>query len=325
MSTSQYTTKTSQTKAWMVIVNPAAGAGAVKSQWPKIKQELRIQKIEFSYLLSKYPKHILKLVKKAMEEGYKHFIGVGGDGTMNEIVNAILLNSGRANVIDFKIASIPAGTGNDWIKTHQIKNDIKLSIDYIKKNLTRFHDVGVIDLGGSGPDNTVLKYFINIAGIGFNTLVIEQTNEITKKIVRSKHNYLLGLIISLFKFKPPKLLLTIDDKSAEKFYFAVNAGICNYNGGGMKIVPHAKFDDGLLAVTIIEKISKWKVISNFFNLFDGSFIKNPEVSTIHAERMVVSSDNFFGIEMDGELLGNTRFVTINTLSKAIQVISAHEA
>lgn len=303
----------------MVIVNPAAGAGYGKKVWPKIKDELIFQKIQFEYCIAEYEKHIVKIVGERITSGYKKFVGVGGDGTLNEIVNGIFQKTGANETGGFVIGVIPVGTGNDWIKTHGIRKNLKEAINYIKKDRSKHHDIGQIIYQ---KDNEMLNtYYLNIAGIGFNAMVVKNTKTVSNLLFKGRYNYIVALIISLLKFKSSNLSVNIDQKIIDNCYFTINVGVCKYNGGGMKTVPHASFNDGKLSLTLVEKISKLKVISNFFNLFNGSFIRNKEVTTISTDQVTISARTPFGVEMDGELLGETKLITFKNMSKAIRVVS----
>ena len=79
--------------------------------------------------------------------------------------------------------------------------------------------------------------------------------------------------------------------------FAMSIAICKFNGGGMMIAPHAIYNDGLLSLTLVEKISRLKVLKNFFRLFDGSFVKNKEVKTFDTRKLSVAAKCSFGVEM----------------------------
>ena len=322
MSSHQYNTKTLKTEIWFVIVNPVAAGGRGKYIWPKIKKELLFQKIEFNFCFSDYERHTILLTKNALQKGYRKILGVGGDGTLNEIVNGIFGNGDATDPGNVTVAVIPAGTGNDWIRSHHISKKYRKAIENLQTNRTLLQDIGKINMITERGQLT--HYYLNIAGVGFNASVVKNTRLISQKAFQSRYNYLLALIMSLFGYKPVDLVITTDQSDELKLsVFAMSIAICKFNGGGMMIAPHAKYDDGLLSLTVVRKISKMKVIRNFFKLFDGSFIKNKEIETLNTQKISVAADDAFGVEMDGELLGETKLVTFENLSGKLRVISGN--
>ena len=299
-----------------------AASGRGKNIWPKIKKELAIQKIEFNFCFSDYEQHTILLTKEALQEGYRQILGVGGDGTLNEIVNGIFGNGGAVDPGDVTIAVIPAGTGNDWIKSHRISHRYKEAIENLQANRTLLQDIGRINMVTATGKLT--RYYLNIAGVGFNAAVVKNTRLISKKAFQGRYNYLLALIISLVGYKPVDLEITTDHVERWKLsVFALNIAICKFNGGGMMIAPHARYDDGLLSLTVVKKIGRLKVIRNFFRLFDGSFIEDKKIETLDTQKIALSAGDAFGVEMDGELLGETKLITFENLPGKLRVISGN--
>ena len=324
MSDPQYNTKSLKTKAWFVIVNPTAAGGKGKNIWSKIKKELIIQKIECNFYFSEYEQHTILLAKNAVNEGYRKLLGVGGDGTLNEIVNGIFQNEKNVSSRDITIACIPMGTGNDWIKSHGISNRYREAIGQVKNGKTVLQDIGKISVI-TGHGNLVHFYYLNIAGIGFNASVVNNTKLISRKVFTTKYNYLLALVMSLIGYKVVNVEMMAGNLIPEKKIaaFAINIGICKYNGGGMMMVPHARYDDGLLSLTVVKEISRLKVIRNFFKLLDGSFIRKREVETLNTAKVTISARNAFGIEMDGEFVGKSKLITLENLGKKLSVVTGN--
>ncbi|MDN5216715.1 diacylglycerol kinase family lipid kinase [Fulvivirgaceae bacterium BMA12] len=324
LSDPQYNTKSLKTKAWLVIVNPAAAGGKGKNIWPRIKKELIIQKIEFNFYFSEYAQHTILLAKNAVEKGCRKLLGVGGDGTLNEMVNGIFQNEENVDSRDVTIACIPVGTGNDWTKSHGIGNSYREAIGHVKKNRVVLQDIGKVSMT-RGNGDLARYYYLNIAGIGFNASVVKNTKLISAKLFQSKYNYLLALVMSLIGYKVATVAMTTDDMLTDKqiVAFAINIGICRYNGGGMMMVPHARYDDGLLSLTVVKKINRLKIIRNFFRLFDGSFIRKKEVETLNTPKVTISADSPVGVEMDGELAGKSKLITFENLEKKLSVVTGN--
>ena len=322
MSSHQYNTKSLKTKTWFVIVNPVAAGGRVRNRWRKIKKELLIQEIEFDFCFSNYERHTILLTKNALQNGYRKILGVGGDGTLNEIVNGIFGHETIPDPSEVTVGVIPAGTGNDWIRSHNISKQYKEAIKNLRTNRTLLQDIGKISM--TTEKGAFTHYYLNIAGIGFNASVVKNTRLISGKSFHGQYYYLLAMIISLIRYRPVDLV--IDTGVSDEWrlsVFAMSIAICKFNGGGMMMAPHARYDDGLLSLTVVGKINKLNVIRNFFKLFDGSFINNKEVKIVNTQKLSVVAPESFGVEMDGELLGETKLITFENLSGKLRVISGN--
>ena len=153
---------------WYVIVNPTSGNGTPKRKWKKIISSLDSHHLLYTFIFSEYVHHEKELIQQALKEGYRKFICVGGDGTLHQVVNSIM-NQKRVNFSDIKVAIIPMGTGNDWVKTYNIPTNISKAISIIKREKTIHQDIGYLELLN---DNKKV-YFNNLAGLGFDGFVIK--------------------------------------------------------------------------------------------------------------------------------------------------------
>ena len=163
--------------SFFIVVNPRSGNSNFKKSWEKITYILKLKNINFSYSFTEYRKHEVILVDKAIEQGYRNIISVGGDGTLHHVVNGIMKQR-YIKTSKIKLGVIPLGTGNDWIRTYNIPNSIEKSIDVILKNTTVLQDIGCITLL-----NGKKEYFNNLAGTGYDGYVVKNLNYL-KKIVR---------------------------------------------------------------------------------------------------------------------------------------------
>ena len=318
MSNSQDTTKNNNSQQWFVIVNPAAASGKARRLWNAIKQELDATNIDYVFEFTTHKSHAIELVQQAIGSGKRNFIAVGGDGTLNEVVNGIFSQRDIATN-EITIAIIPIGTGNDWIKTHKIKQGYKEAIGIIKKSRIRLHDVGRLTYLSDNKD--VIKYFINVAGFGFDAAVVKKSTILGEKGLKGKHGYIIGMLMVMMRYKEQVIRLKTSGNDMEKDVFNLNIGICCFNGGGMMVVPHADFDDGMLAMTLVEKISRFKIIRKFLTLFSGAFVKLDEVTTSKSEAFSLHSETDMEFEVDGEMIGSSKVIDISILPQSIRVIS----
>lgn len=303
---------------WFIIVNPNAGKRKGEKDWLEIAALLTAAGIRFVNVFTEHRGHAVMLTRKYIENGYRNIIVVGGDGTLNEVVNGIFT---QAHVPGDKIvlAMIPVGTGNDWCRMYNIPGDYKQAIKLITKRKLFIQDTGIIKyISSEGFEKT--RYFINMAGMGFDALVAKKTNN-QKDLGKSNPlSYVVNILSSLFLYTITKVTILLDNENIASDIFSMSVGICQYNGGGMKQAPDALPDDGLFDMTLIKPIGKFKIIRNIIKLFDGSFTRLPEVSTYRSSKIIIHSEPPMFMEADGESLGHTPFV-FNILPQSLYVVS----
>lgn len=303
---------------WFVIVNPNAGKRKGEKDWLEIAAQLTAEGIEYTNVFTEHRGHAVMLTRKFIENGYRKIIVVGGDGTLNEVVNGIFT---QAHVPTNKVtlAMIPVGTGNDWCRMFNIPADYRQAIQVIKKNKIFAQDTGIIKYISS-EETEITRYFINMAGMGFDALVAKKTNKQKDLGKSNPMSYVVNILSSLFLYTFTKVSILLDNEKVSSDIFSMSVGICQYNGGGMKQAPDALPDDGLFDLTLIKPIGKLKIIRNIIKLFDGSFTRLPEVSTYRSSKIIIHSDPPMFMEADGESLGHTPFV-FTILPQSLNVVS----
>lgn len=305
-------------KKWLVIINPNAGSGKGGKDWPVIHRLLKERGLQFSYKFSEYHGHVIPLVRDHILQGYRYFIAVGGDGTINEVVNGIFMQD-EAPTADITLGAITIGTGNDWGRMFGIPHNYSKAIDVIAGCKTLLQDAGTVEYQlGNLTDS---RFFINIAGLGFDALVAKRTNILKQKGRGNALSYMLTLAQGLFRFRHNQSQITVDNArhTINTDLFSMNVGICQYNGGGMKQVPNAIPDDGLFDLTIISKMRKIAVVMHLRKLYKGTHLKLPFVSTMRASSVTVDSPSKIWLEADGESLGHTP-MKFEIIPRSIRVI-----
>ena len=164
----------SMLNSFFIVINPSSGNTNFKKSWETITHFLKLKKINFSYSFTEYRKHEVILVDKAIKQGYRNIISVGGDGTLHHVVNGIMKQR-YIKTSKIKLGVIPLGTGNDWIKTYGIPLSIKKSINIIISNKTIYQDIGYINM----LDNKI-EYFNNLAGIGYDGYIVNKLTSLKK-------------------------------------------------------------------------------------------------------------------------------------------------
>ncbi len=303
-------------ETWHIILNPHAGSG--KGQYDKDKIIRLVQKsgLKFNLSISEYPGHAVLIAKELAKQGMSHFIVAGGDGTLNEVVNGFF--NGKGTISDkIVVGIIPVGTGNDWIKTFGIPDDYQAAINIIKLRHKVMQDVGEIHYLKN--DGDIKRYFVNIAGFGFDAMVATEANKLKAKGIKGFRIYIQSLLSSFFVFKPLQTTITIDGENFERNLFSISIGIGKYNGGGMMQVPDANPTQGIFHITIISKIGILGILRNLIGLYDGTFIRDRRVSTHTGKEITIQANTTLPGEADGESLGDSNY-SIRILPHKLNVI-----
>ena len=311
---------------WLVVVNPQASVGKARRDWPDIKHILEEEGCDFDYVFTERIGHGVEITKQHMENhGYHKLMAVGGDGTINEVVNGIFSQK-RFNTNEVTLGVIPVGTGNDWGRMFEYPNDYHKIVKILKAGKPFMHDIGRVSYQSN--DGMTERYFINTAGIGFDQVVAAKTNYMKMQGKGGKINYLWSLITCFFSYKIVPVKITMDDDMIfNDMVFSLSLGNCRYTGGGFMQTPKALPDDGCLDLTIIRNIPIFKAIRNIPNLYNGSFVdKLKEVSSYRGKKIIIESKNnkTLPIETDGEILGNAPF-EFSVIPQALQVIVKQNA
>ncbi len=297
-----------------LIANPVSGNGKAKKDWSKIEALLTKQAIQFDFGFTEKPRHEQELVQKAIGKGYRKFIVLGGDGTLNETINGIfhqteVLTSG------ISVGAIPIGTGNDWCRMHRIPGNYEKAIEIIKAGKTFAHDVGVV----SSPERGTKHFFIIMAGLGYDGFVAHKMNEGRTGTRGGMLAYYAGMLKYLFNYEPVEATISIDGNKISGRLLTACVAITKYNGGGMMQAPFAVANDGLFDITVIRDMGKLEMLLNMPRLMNGSFVKNKHVSLYKGSHVSVSAEPFSYVEADGESVGQSP-VMFSILPRAINMI-----
>jgi diacylglycerol kinase (ATP) len=304
---------------WLVVANPTSGDGKVGRNLENITTIFKQNNINFDLYLSKYPRQITDIVKNALNtEGYRHVIGIGGDGTMNEIVNGIF-SQNTVPTQDIVFTMLPIGTGNDWATTHGIPRDFSAFCTMLKQRKTILQDIGIVHYNENGSIKT--HYFANAGGLAYDALVVKSVEGQKKYLFGKKIAYFLHILKCLWAYKPDKVRIAFDNQIIEAYFYTINLGINKTSGGGMYMTPQAINDDGLLALTLIRNLPKWKVLLYTTKLHNGTIGDVTRYVSLHQTKNIeiTAYKNPLFIEVDGELLGQTP-IKITILEKALKVL-----
>ncbi|UCG26633.1 MAG: diacylglycerol kinase family lipid kinase [Bacteroidales bacterium] len=289
--------------SWLVLVNPNAGSGRGKRDWKLIDNLLKTGGFRYQTVFTEKKYHAIDLAARNIERGYKKIIVVGGDGTLNEVMNGAFLQK-KFSPKEVLIGMIPVGTGNDWERMYNIPSDYSKAINVLKRQRTFTQDAGIIHYHESGSRK--IRYFINIAGMGFDARVVQKTNRQKDEGKKGALLYFLNIFTSLINYKCTHISIEIDGEHVyDGTVFSLSLGIGKFCGGGMRQTPEAIPDDGLFDLTIIKEMPKVQIIMSLKRLFDGSILHHPRVAGFTGKRIRIDSEPPIYIEADGESLGQS--------------------
>ena len=294
---------------WLLVLNPVSGRGVGLRDRAKIEAALAAEQLAFVAVVSAHPGHTLTLVADAITRGCRNVLVAGGDGSLSEAVNGICAQS----VVPpeaVRLALIPVGTGNDWARAQALPHGYREAAGIVATGAVRRHDVGVIDFATGGR-----RWFVNVAGMGFDAGVIQRMP--TRRLGRLA--YLIGLLRELILYRPEALRWRHDGAERSAEAFVLFACIGRFCGGGMLVAPQASAEDGLLDFVLVRHMGRLEVLRALPALFDGSLAQHPKVETWRAKRVTFTGVPGIAIEADGELVGHTP-ATFRVLPDALRMV-----
>jgi YegS/Rv2252/BmrU family lipid kinase len=301
-----------------VIVNPFSARGQTGKRWETIRLALRAHFREFKFSFTEKPRQATEIARELLRDGFDLLIGVGGDGTLNEISSGFLHpHSGQAINNDAAVGIIPSGTGSDFIRFMKVPRDFGKSAAHIKNAKSRRIDMGRITYGATagGPKT---HYFINVADFGLGAEVIRNIASI-EPTRRGAFTYYRGLLSTMMNYRSKSVRLTLDDGRQLQGEYLIGA-VANGRifGGGMVIAPQAEPDDGYFDLVLIESMKKLEILANSRLLYTGAIASNPKVHILKARKIKVESADEVHIEFDGEV-GESLPAEFTVVEKALNL------
>jgi YegS/Rv2252/BmrU family lipid kinase len=284
-----------------LVVNPQSANGQTGKRWPEISAQVSKVIGEFGHAFTSGPMEAPGLAMKAIHEGYECIAAVGGDGTVNEVVNGFFEN-GRVINPAAALAVLPRGTGGDFRRAFGWELDLASAIERLKTDETKPFDVGRIDFAGHS-DGKGFRYFANIASFGVSGQVDHEVNR-SSKLLGGKLSFMIGSVKALMKYKDRKVRLAVDGAAVETVEVTTLA-VANgrYFGGGMMVCPEADTTDGLFDVTIWTGYTLSDFALKSKAIYDGSHVKFKGTRTLRCRELVAESDEEVLIDVDGEQPG----------------------
>jgi diacylglycerol kinase (ATP) len=279
------------------LVNPAAASGTTGKRWPEIAHRAAARGLEGDALVSDAPGRLTTLAADAVAAGAELLVVVGGDGSVNEVVNGIVDAEGVV------LAVIPRGTGWDFVRTYDIPRDLDGAIDVALNGSVREIDAGVVTYRAwSGEEASAC--FANVASAGISGAIAQRANE-SSKALGGKVSYYWATLAVFIGWQTGEMRVEVDGESRSGRM--IDAMVCNgrYLGGGMMMCPEAEPDDGVFDVMLIGDVTKRDLLFVLPKTYRGKHLPHPRLELLRGRVVTVDSDEPLPIELDGEQPGTT--------------------
>jgi YegS/Rv2252/BmrU family lipid kinase len=281
------------------LVNPASNNGSTGKRWPELAHRAAQLGLQGETLFSDRPGHLIELAERATRDGAEVVVAVGGDGTLNEVVNGLMRGGATA-----ELATIPLGTGMDFIRTYSIPNRFEDAVRTALSTTTRTIDVGRVSYrtwGGEAAE----RYVANVGSVGMSAAVAQRANGMSKAL-GGKTTFFYALVRVFLEWENTQVRVELEGgevREARMHDVIVANG--RWHGGAMLLAPDAEPDDGLFDVVLIGDINKRDFVTTSPKIYKGTYVRHPKVDVLRATAVTVDAPERLPIELDGEQVGTT--------------------
>ena len=288
-----------------LVVNPKSASGETGRRWPEIHAEVLRTVGEAGHAFTERPMHAAELTATALREGYRRIVAIGGDGTVNEVVNGFFRHPGGVPP-DSRLALIPRGTGGDFRRTFGLEGGVREACSRLsvgrEGERVRPLDVGRVRYttpdGGNGE-----RYFVNVASFGVSGRVDKAVNA-SSKVLGGKASFFLASVKTLLGWRDQRVRVRVDG-GAEEALEITTLAVANaqYFGGGMRVAPDADPSDGLLDVTVWSGYGLSDFAFKARSIYDGSHVRWKGTRIFRCKGLEASSEEEVLLDVDGEQPG----------------------
>ncbi|GAK60283.1 diacylglycerol kinase catalytic region [Candidatus Vecturithrix granuli] len=305
------------------IVNPKSGGGKTGERWAAIQSALERELGTFTVLETRQKLDAIGLTRQALKDGTQTIIAVGGDGTLNEVVNGFF-EDGVPIHPAAKLAVVLRGTGSDFVKTCKLPGTIEELTQAIKTGDASPCDIVRATVKPISEEPRE-RYFINVADVGIGGPVVNLVNNSSKRL-GGKITFLLAGAQATLQSKNFMMRIKLDGETIcdqQPRYFTVIAN-GKYFGGGMHIAPEANLNDGLFDVMLAGDFSLFEKIFKILpRLYTGKIGQLKKIRMLRGKRLHINADRPLLIEADGELIGKTDAL-FEILPSALQIVGMND-
>jgi YegS/Rv2252/BmrU family lipid kinase len=295
-----------------VIANPLAGRGRGRHTTAAVSRWLPQKGIRFDLTQTEYAGHAVELARDAVAEGYKTIVALGGDGTVNEVVNGLCRDLGDdpnpADVVTLGV--IPSGSGNDFAYAVGVPLEVKQAVDLLAEGRTRLVDMGRING----------RLFAYGVGLGFDAEVNIESQKI--RVLRGMLLYFVALMkVLIFQRRVYEIEMTVDDVRIKQQAIMISVANGRRFAGAFLITPDAEIDDGLLDLCVVSPVSRLEMLRYVPMVFTGDHTRHGAVKMFAARQVRIQSESPLASHVDGEVFGlGERCYQLSLLPQRLRVI-----
>ena len=291
---------------FIITVNPHGGKKLGPRLLTRVKHLFEAKGIELFVVETTFAGHAKELANQLNITEYDGFIGIGGDGTLHEIINGML---SRHDGHKIPIGIIPGGSGNSYMHDLNLTDPLKAAKAIINGK-TRALDTAKVEV------NHIIKYSNNMIGWG---LVTDVGNQAEHFRWLGTNRYTILSVVEVLRHKSRPATLIMDDKKIEDEFIFIIACNSIHVGKGMKMAPKARLDDGLIDLIVIRSgVSRTRLLQVLPKLFDGSHINEPELEYYQTSQFSLIPETDEILNIDGEIMGSTP-IQVNVIPKAFEM------
>lgn len=303
----------------LCVVNPASANGRTRKAWVKVEQAMAKRGLKLEAHYTSGPGDATAVTRQALQTGYTRIISVGGDGTLNEVANGFFRTNQHPVNPEAGLSLIPMGTGGDFSRMFSLRSDLNTVYRLLTDPQPYRCDL-VLASYTDWNDSPEKRFFINEADVGLGSETVYRVNR-NSKALGGFASFLLGFLVTVITYRNLELVIKVDDEvKYEGKTGIIMVGNGSYFGGGVKIAPDAKIDDGLLEIILAKDIKKIDLLANIVNMYRGTHLKHPLVERMIGRKVQILSPGDILFEMDGETPGHGSSVTFEIMPDAITLL-----
>jgi YegS/Rv2252/BmrU family lipid kinase len=284
----------------VVVVNPRSGGGLSAKRWAKLVGPITDGLGPFDTRFTEARGDGRRIAREEAKSGRSLVVALGGDGTISEVADG-LLDAGGGPALGI----IPRGTGGDFRRALELPQDLGEAARKIREGQVRAIDAGRVTFTGH-DGATVMRHFVNVASFGFSSAVASRANDSSKRL-GAKAAFLGATLKTLVAYENVEVEVAVDGGSRRRMTVLLGAvGNGRFFGGGMKICPEARLDNGKLDLVTVGDLGRFEILTKIHRIFSGTHLSIPEVQSAQVQTVEVwpaDPTAEIPLEVDGETPG----------------------
>lgn len=285
----------------LVIVNPSSRNGATGRRWKRLEPELRQALGPLEVEFTARSRDAERIAREGVRAGIERVVVAGGDGTVSEVVTGLLAaDLGRYA----QLGILPLGTGGDLARSLGVPPRLSDALALLARGATRRIDAGCITYRDAFA-REARAYFVNVASFGVSGLTDQLVNE-APKALGGTVSFMLGAVRAIARYRSSVVVVRVDGEVVHEGPLVLaTAANGAWFGGGMRVAPAARLDDGWLDVVIVPGLSKPRLLAKLPLIYSGRHVEDPEVRSLRGRVIeAVAEVGTVLLDVDGEAMGS---------------------